>query len=138
MVRNTTSYKDSASGLINGNTYFYRIKAYSNTDSAHSNTAGIKITSGTLTPPTNLTANYNSAVGVIELRWLKTDMSTLFFEIERKTDQNAFQLLRTVEAGSTLYLDFNIEKNRSYTYRIRGYDLNIYSGYSNEVTILTN
>lgn len=138
VVRNTTSYKDSASDLIIGNTYYYRIKSYSNSDSAYSNVTELKLTTGVLNPPINLTATYNGTVGVIELRWIKTDMSTLFFEIERKTDQNEFQLVRSVEAGSTLYLDFNIEKNRTYTYRIRGYDLIVYSAYSNEVTISTN
>jgi titin len=138
LARNTNSYKDSAGGLITGNTYYYRIKAYSNTDSAYSNIVEIKFSSAILNPPINLTAVYNSTVGVIELRWVKTDNSTLFFDIERKTDPNEFQLLRRVDASTTLYLDFSIEKNKTYTYRVRGYNLNIYSGYSNEVTISTN
>ncbi len=33
--------------------------------------------------------------------------------------------------------DFNVETNNVYTYRIRGYDLNRFSEYSNEVTIST-
>ncbi len=34
-------------------------------------------------------------------------------------------------------LDFNITNDQVYTYRIRGYDLNTFSDYSNEVTIST-
>jgi len=135
--RNTTTYKDSATGIIIGDTYYYRIHSYSNSDSAASNTVMIKITSGYLQPPANLTANYDSSIGVIELRWENSDNNILYFDIERKTDLNNFELLRRIEAGTNLYLDFNILINKIYTYRIRGYDLNRYSDYSNEITVST-
>jgi len=135
--RNTTTYKDSATGLIVGDTYYYRIYSYSNSDSAASNIVMIKITSGYLQPPANLTANYDSAIGVIELRWENSDSNILYFDIERKTDLNNFELLRRMEAGTNLYLDFNILINKIYFYRIRGYDLNRYSDYSNEITVST-
>jgi|WetSurMetagenome_2_1015567.scaffolds.fasta_scaffold29446_2 hypothetical protein len=135
--KNTTAYKDSANGLVIGESYYYRIHSYSNSDSAVSNTVLIKITSDFLQPPANLTAVYNSSIGVIELRWENSDNNILYFDIEKKTDLNNFELLRRIEAGSNLYLDFNILINKIYTYRIRGYDLNRYSDYSNEITIST-
>lgn len=138
LPRNTTTYKDSASGLLTNAIYYYRVKAFSNSDSAYSNTIEIKITSGTLNAPANLSGIYNSTVGVIELRWSKTDNNTVYFDIERKTDSGNYQLLRRVDAANTIYLDFSIEKNRTYSYRIRGYDLNIFSAYSNEIIIETN
>jgi hypothetical protein len=137
LIRNTTTYKDSGSGLVVGSTYQYRIVAYSNEDSAISNTTSIKITSGFLLPPTNLTANYNNTVKVIQLNWDNSDNNILYFDIERKTDSSDFTLLRRIEAVNNIYLDFNIETNKVYTYRIRGYDLNRFSEYSNEVTIST-
>ncbi len=137
LPKNTISYKDSASGLITGATYNYKIVAYSNEDSASSNMVSIKITSGILLPPTNLTANYNSVIRVIQLNWNSSDNNILYFDIERKTDSTNFALLRRIESGNNLYLDFNIETNKIYTYRIRGYDLNRFSEYSNEVTIST-
>ncbi len=138
LAKNTTSYKDSASGLITGNTYQYRIAAYSNEDSAFSNVASVKITTSILLPPTNLTAAYNSAVGVIQLNWDSSDNNILYFDIERKIGSGEYSLLRRIEATSNLYLDFNIETNKTYTYRVRGYDLNRFSEYSNEVNISTN
>ena len=57
LSRNTTTYKDSGNGLLIGTTYNYRIKSYSNTDSALSNTITIRLTSNILQPPSNLTAN---------------------------------------------------------------------------------
>ncbi|MBK7629780.1 MAG: fibronectin type III domain-containing protein [Ignavibacteriales bacterium] len=137
LVKNTTTFVDTGNRLTIGLTYYYRIAAYSNEDSAFSNTASIKITSGILVPPTNLTANYNSTVNVIQLNWSSTDNNILYFDIERKTDSGNFALLRRIAAGNNLYLDFNIQTNKTFTYRIRGYDLNRYSEYSNEVVIST-
>ncbi len=137
LTRNTISYKDSGNGLLLDGTYYYRIKAYSNSDSAFSNTVMIKIFSGILLPPTNLTATYNKNVGVIELRWNNSDNNTVYFDIERKIDDNNFQLLRRVDASNTLFLDFDILINKNYKYRVRSYDLSRYSDYSNEVTVST-
>ena len=135
--RNTTTFKDSGNGLLIGETYNYRIKAVSNTDSAFSNTIIIRITSNFLLPPSDLTANYNSIIGVIELNWIKNDNNNLFIDIERKTEISNFTVLRRISNDSNLYLDFNITNDQVYTYRIRGYDLNTFSDYSNEVTIST-
>ena len=137
LTKNTTTFKDSGNGLIIGSTYQYRVVAYSNEDSAISNTVSIKITSGILLPPTNITATYNSSVRVIQLNWNSSDNNILYFDIERKTDLSSYTLLRRIDAGVNLYLDFNVETNNVYTYRIRGYDLNRFSEYSNEVTIST-
>jgi len=137
LTKNTTTFKDSGNGLIIGSTYQYRVVAYSNEDSAISNTVSIKITSGVLLPPTNLTGTYNSSVRVIQLNWNSSDNNILYFDIERKSDLSSYTLLRRIDAGVNLYLDFNVETNNVYTYRIRGYDLNRFSEYSNEVSIST-
>jgi hypothetical protein len=137
VTKNITTYLDSGNELEVGSTYQYRIVAYSNEDSAVSNTVIIKITSGILIPPTNLTADYNSIVRVVQLNWDSVDNNILFFEIERKTALTDFALLRRVSSGNNLYLDFTVETNQIYTYRIRGYDLNRFSEYSNEVTVST-
>jgi len=137
LLKNTTSYKDSGNGLVVGTIYQYRIAAYSHEDSAISNTVSIKITPGFLLPPTNLTATYDSTIRVIQLYWNSSDNNILYFDIERKTDSGAYTLMRRIDAGVNLYLDFNVEIKKVYTYRIRGYDLNRFSEYSNEVTIST-
>jgi hypothetical protein len=137
LIKNTTSYKDSGNGLVVGNTYQYRIAAYSNEDFAISNMVNVKISAGFLLPPTNLTASYDSTVRMIQLNWNNSDNNILYFDIERKTDSGAYLLLRRIEAGANLYLDFNVATKKVYTYRIRGYDLNRFSEYSNEVTVST-
>ena len=137
LTKNTTKYLDSGDGIVVGSTYLYRIVAYSNEDSAISNIVSVKITSEILLPPTNLSATYNSIVRVIQLNWNNSDNNILYFDIERKTNSSSYTLLRRIDADVNLYLDFNVETNKVYTYRIRGYDLNRYSDYSNEVTIST-
>jgi len=134
---NTTQYIDPKSGLILGQTYFYRIKNYSSTDSAVSTVASIVLNSVILNPPTNLSANYDNTVPVVELRWTNNDNRILFFDIERKTENGNFTLLKRVNAGNNLYLDFSIVPQQKYTYRIRGFDLIRYSDYSNEVIVST-
>lgn len=137
LVRNANSFQDNSNVLLIGSTYFYRIKAYSNTDSAFSITVSLKILSTVLLPPANLTANYNENIGVIELNWNKSDNSTVYFDIEKKIDANNYVFLRRINASRTLFLDFDVSSNHNYKYRIRGYDLNRYSDYSNEVTVST-
>lgn len=137
ITKNSTTYLDSGNGTIVGSTYFYRIVAYSDEDSAISNTVSVKITSGILLPPTNLSATYNSLVRVIQLNWESSDNNILYFDIERKTELSDFTLIRRIDSSNNLYLDFSVEPNKVYTYRIRGYDSNRFSGYSNEVTIPT-
>jgi hypothetical protein len=137
LTKNSTTYLDSGNGTVVGSTYLYRIVAYSNEDSAVSNTVSIKITSGILLPPTNLTATYNSLVRVVQLNWNSSDNNILYFDIERKTELGDFTLIRRIDASNNLYLDFSVETNKVYIYRVRGYDLNRFSEYSNEVTIPT-
>lgn len=137
LTKNSTTYLDSGNGTVVGSTYLYRIVAYSNEDSAVSNTISIKITSGILLPPTNLNATYNNLVRVVQLNWNSSDNNILYFDIERKTELGDFTLIRRIDASNNLYLDFSVETNKVYTYRVRGYDLNRFSEYSNEVTIPT-
>lgn len=135
---NTISYMDSGNGLLQGTTYYYRIKSFSNSDSAFSNTVQIKLASSILIAPSNLTGNYNNSVGVIELTWVNNDNNNLYIDIERKTESSSFTLLKRVSGSIYLFLDFNVAINQIYTYRIRGYDLNTFSEYSNEVVVSTN
>lgn len=138
LTPNSTAFKDSGNGLVVGSTYQYRIKSYSNSDSAQSNVVTIKFASSVLLAPSNLTASYNSSVGVIQLNWINNDLSTELIYIERKVGNDAFTLIRQIDASNNLYLDFNIITNENYTYRIRGFSSNIFSEYSNEVTVSTN
>lgn len=134
---NTVQYIDPAGGLALGTKFYYRIKNYSSTDSAISSVANITLNPVILTPPTNFSGIYNGTIPVIELRWVNNDNRILFFDIERKTENSNFVLLKRINAGNNLYLDFSILTQQNYTYRIRGFDSVRYSDYSNEITVST-
>lgn len=136
--RNTIAYKDSGNGLFAGGKFYYRIKSFSNSDSAISNITSTQTFLYNFSAPANLSGTYNSTAKVIQLNWVKTDERTAFFDIERKSDNSGFQLLKRINAASITYLDFDILNNKVYTYRVRGYDLTYFSAYSNELLISTN
>jgi hypothetical protein len=134
---NSISYLDLSNTLTTGLTYYYRIKAFSNSDSAISNTTQITLAVNYLIAPSNLEAIYNSSIGVIELSWINNDNNVVYIEIERKNETNEYSVIRRANGNINLFLDFGIFANQTYTYRIRGYNLNTNSEYSNEVTIST-
>lgn len=133
---NTTSFSDS-NNLTEGVTYYYRIKVFSNSDSAISKTVQIRFYHSVLIAPTIISGEYNSQLSVIELKWTNIDNNILFIDIERKTDSSDYAIIRRVNASVSLFLDFSVFANQIYTYRVRGYDLNNYSAYSNEISIST-
>lgn len=137
VLANTTSSPDTNSNLIAGTNYYYRIKSYSNSDSAVSNTVQIKYLNSVLIAPSNLSGNYNSSIGVIEFSWVNNDNSTVYIDIEKRTETSQYSLLRRVNANTSLFLDFSVSANNIYYYRVRGYDLNTYSLYSNEIMVST-
>jgi hypothetical protein len=138
LSKNTSAYKDSGNGLFAGGKFYYRIKSFSNSDSAISNTSSVQTFLYNFSAPNNLTGTYNSTAKVIQLNWTKIDDRTVFFDIEKKSVDVDFQLLKRINAASITYLDFDIITNKIYTYRVRGYDLTYFSAYSNELIILTN
>jgi hypothetical protein len=138
LSRNTITFRDSGNGLFAGGKFYYRIKSFSNSDSAISNISSTQTFLYNFSAPVNLTGTYNSTAKVIQLNWLKTDERTGFFDIEKKSDDSGFQLLKRINAANVTYLDFDILTNKTYTYRVRGYDLTYFSAYSNEIIILTN
>lgn len=86
LPENSTTYKDSASGLIPGSFYTFRIKSFSSTDSAWSNESRVQTYLYDIPAPNNLTAEYNSLLNVVILTWSDSDPDNSLFEIERKEE----------------------------------------------------
>ncbi len=137
MDRNVTNFADSANGLIAGGKYYYRIKAYSNTDSAWSNESFTQTYWYDMIRPTNLQGIYLGD-GKIVLTWNDDDNTNTIFEIERKVDgEEQFTMIATIPGDQNTYLDENLLTQRSYIYRVRSGDGVYYSDYSNKVTVVT-
>lgn len=131
--QNVTSYTDEFTFSPNIE-YQYRIRAYNNNDfSDYSDTVsvtpnGLRAPNLSYSPTTNNT---------IHLYWINYSYDEEGFKIERKEEGSSyFQEIASVDAKVNIYDDSNIIYNKTYVYRIRAFKSNIYSDYSNELSIL--
>ena len=135
--KNVTSFADSANGAVAGGEYYYRIKAYSNTDSAWSNESFTQTYWYDIIRPTNLMGAYLGD-GRIVLTWNDDDNSNTIFEVDRKIgEDDQFITIATIPGDQNTYLDENLLLQQSYKYRIRSGDGVYYSDYTNIVTVVT-
>lgn len=132
---NVTTFRDSANGLAAGNEYKYRVKVFSDSDSATSSIITVKTGSVDLPTPTNLVAmNINSKK--IKLTWNNNTIMATHVLIERKiSGSNNFTQIASITGNLETFSDTTVTTNVTYTYRIRTTDGIIFSEYSTEVTI---
>ena len=137
MDKNITSFADSLNGLVAGGEYYYRIKAYSNSDSAWSNESFTQTYWYNIARPTNLQGIYLGE-GRIVLTWHDDDNTNTIFEIERKAEGvDQFMTIAVIPGDQNTYLDEDLFSRQTYAYRIRSGDGVYYSDYSNIVTVFT-
>jgi alpha-L-fucosidase len=87
----------------------------------------------TLARPSNLTST--STGKAIALKWVNSSSKATGFAVERKDNiTNTFTKITTVSNTVTTYTDLDLLYNVFYVYRVRAYDANGYSNYSNEST----
>ena len=87
-------------------------------------------------PPSNLEAEALSSTE-IKLTWQDNSDSEEGFEIERKTEVEEWNLIKTVEADITEYTDSGLSTSTTYYYRIRSYNTKGYSNYFNTASAVT-
>ncbi|MFQ5454664.1 MAG: fibronectin type III domain-containing protein [Nitrospirota bacterium] len=131
---NFTNYNDT--GLVPNTTYYYRIRATNaGGDSAYSNEA-----SGTtviITPPNSLSATAVSS-SQVDLTWTDLSANETGYKIERKTGAaGTYAQIATVGQDITQFTDAGLIDGISYYYRVRGYNAQADSGYSNEANVVT-
>lgn len=130
---NTTNFTDS--GLADGATYFYQVRAY--------NTYG---TSSYATPasatlpligPASLSATAFSPTQ-INLAWLDNSQGEAGYYIERKTGAGGiFAVTGTAPANATSFQDSGLLDNTTYFYQIRAFNAGGTSPYSNQTSAMT-
>lgn len=75
----------------------------------------------------------------IKLTWSQNGVNTIGFKIERKTGSEQFSQITVIKnSESTIYTDGNLQASTIYTYRVRAYNTQENSSYSNEVSAETN
>jgi len=82
--------------------------------------------------PSNLTTGTISTTEV-NLTWQDNSDNETGFKIERKIAGGSYQEIATIGFNETNYKDVSLFPNTTYSYRIRAYNLNGVSDYSNEI-----
>lgn len=136
---NVTSYANT--GLAASTSYSYRVRAYnSGGDSDFSNTATAMTQASALPPaaPSSLVAVAVSR-SQINLTWVDNATDETGFSIERclGTKCTNFAQIATVGANIKAYSDTGLSARTTYRYRVRAYNANGNSAYSNIVKATT-
>lgn len=132
---NATAALDNS--VVPGTTYTYRIRA-ANEDgtSAWSNESTVTTPFPPPVGPDQLTATAPT-FSRVELAWRDQSADEEGFRIERKTGTGQFAQIATVPANVATYVDANVDSNTQYTYRVRAFNQNGNSTYSNDAGLKT-
>ena len=110
----------SSTGLLAGQTYTFRVRAYEGAnDSGYSNTASATTTSGPAAP-SNLSATAITS-SRIDLVWTDNATGEQGFKVERSTDGVTFTQIALLGANVTAYSNTGLVTGAAYTYRVRSY-----------------
>lgn len=71
----------------------------------------------------------------VQITWSDNSSFEDGFYIERKESSGRYKVLATLGSGIENYMDRDISKGKTYTYRVRAYNSVGYSRYTNEVSI---
>jgi len=129
-----TTYTDE--GLTYGQSYYYRVKAYTDqNESAYSNESDvIEII---ISAPTNLTATIIDEQSV-QLTWEDKCTFETGYKIERKEEGEVYSEITDLSANVEDYTDEGLTFGVNYTYRIQAYTNSNLSEYSEEVITNVN
>ncbi len=127
LFQNTTSF--SVASLDPGARYFFRIKAYNTVYNSYSYSNELEITLSIPNAPSGFSAEALS-FSQIQLTWSDNSSNEQFFLIEREQAGGAFKEVGRVNADTTRFVDGGLSPNQQYFYRIRSYNSNGSSSYT--------
>ncbi len=136
----TNAYPDT--GLSNGTTYYYVVRAFKGSESGNSNQASATPIDNTApqppAAPSNLVASAVSRTQ-INLTWTDNANNEEGFVVERRREGEAtFTPIATINVpNTTSYQDTGLQRRTRYYYRIRAFNAAGDSAYSNEANART-
>jgi subtilisin family serine protease len=133
-VPNTTSFANS--GLIASTTYYFRIRSYEGANNSDFSNVATATTQATPSAPTNLTASAVSS-SKINLTWTDNATNEAGFKVERSSDGVNFTQIAILLTNATSYSATNLNAATTYQFRVRAYDGNNQSGFSNVASAAT-
>jgi titin len=137
VAANVKAFSDTS--LSENTQFFYRVRGFNpGGNSAYSNEANAKTLMNPPGIPGNLTATAVSN-SRIDLAWLDNSDNEDGFKIERKTAAvgSVFVEIGTAGANATAFSDSGLTALTTYFYRIRAFNADNKSGYSNETSVKT-
>ncbi len=131
VASNINSYTDTK--IESDVPYYYKVRAYISTNSAVSGFSNeVSIVVQLLQAPSDVKAEAVSDTQ-IRLTWVDNLTGETGFSIERKKQGGTYAEVGRVGANLTNYLDKELEPNTRYYYRVKAYDENKSSEYTQEV-----
>jgi fibronectin type 3 domain-containing protein len=132
----TTTFSDV--GLKKDTTYYYRVRAFfKRHNTRYSNVASATTSVVVPRAPTNLAAEGVSS-SQINLTWQDNSDNELGFRIERRGPDGTYDEIATLGPDLVSYSDEDLSSNTTYVYRVRAFNENGNSEYSNEAIAKTN
>ena len=127
---NITSFSNTS--LTDGTKYYYRVYAFNTNGNSNFSNEVNSIT--TMLAPANLSAQ--TVTSQVVLNWADNSQSEDGYTIERKEGQTGqFAKITDVNSNATTYTDAVVAAGLQYFYRVRGFNANINSSYSNEANV---
>lgn len=137
VTANTISYQNTS--LAAGTTYYYRARAYNDIGNSNYSNEASATTEQAQVPatPTNLSASAISS-SQINLTWTDNATNESAYFVERKTGAGgSWSEITSLAQNTVSYNNTGLGAGTQFYYRVRCWNTNGYSGYSNEANATT-
>ena len=133
---NITSFIDNT--IYDGRKFYYKVAAFRNS-TGQSETTNTDSVFFAMNPPTNFDIEQIVNQNRVKLNWKDNSKSEIGYKIERREyAQNNFSEIAMVGENIETYIDENVINNKTYSYRLRGYNDETQSNYTSVGAVIVN